>query len=100
VSEYVEQLSELVDQLASYESNPNSLYYTMHFVDGLRDDSKAMVMIQRPSTLDSAYDLALVHEEALDAGKKEYRRYELLSNRQVHKSAYPLLVPPKLDKPG
>jgi hypothetical protein len=46
VSEYVEQFSMLVDQLASYESNPNPLYYAMHFVDGMRVDIKTMVMIQ------------------------------------------------------
>jgi hypothetical protein len=100
VSEYVKQFSELVDQLASYESNPNPLYYAMRFVDGLGDDIKAMAMIHRPSTLNSANALALVQKEALDNGKKkEYIRYEPFTNRQVHRSAYPLLVPPKLDKP-
>jgi hypothetical protein len=48
----------------------------MRFIDGLCDDIKAMVLIQRPPTLDSAYALALVQEEAMDNGKKkEYRRY-------------------------
>jgi hypothetical protein len=89
----------ILNQLASYESNPNPLYYATHFVDGLRDDIKAVVMIQRPSTLDYVCALALVQEEALDTDKKkEYKRYEPVSNRHVHKSAYPLPVPPKLDR--
>jgi hypothetical protein len=29
--------------------------------------------------------------------KKEFRRYEPFSNRSVHRSAYPLPAPPKLD---
>jgi hypothetical protein len=80
VAEYVEQFSELVDQLSSYESTPNLLYYAMRFVDGLHDDIKSMVVILRPSTLNPA----LVQEEALDHGKKEFKRYEKISNRQVH----------------
>jgi hypothetical protein len=48
-----------VDQLAAYESTDNPLYYAMRFVDGLRDDIKLMVVIQRP-TLDTACALAMV----------------------------------------
>jgi uncharacterized protein (DUF4213/DUF364 family) len=67
VVEYVDKFSTLVDQLAVYESNANPLYYTMCFIDGLRNDIKSVVMIQRPATLDSACVLALVQEEALDS---------------------------------
>jgi hypothetical protein len=87
VAEYVEQFSGLVDQLAAYEFHSNSLYYAMRFVDGLRDDIKSMVMIQRPATLDSACALALVQEEAMESGrKKEYRRSEPFSHRSVQRS--------------
>jgi hypothetical protein len=100
VAEYVEQFLVLVNQLASYESNPNPQYYVMCFVDRLHDDNKSMVMIQHPSTLVSACALSLMQEKALDTGKKkEVRCYEPFSHRQVHKSTYPLTVPPKLDKP-
>jgi hypothetical protein len=34
----VEQFSELVDQLVSYESEANPLYYATRVVDGLRDE--------------------------------------------------------------
>jgi hypothetical protein len=99
VAEYVEKFSTLVDQLAAYEADANPLYYTMHFVGGLRDDIKSMVMIQRSSTLDYACALAMVQEEAADSNKgKESRRYEPSSNRAVHGSAVALSVPPKFDK--
>lgn len=72
----------------------------MRFVDGLCDDIRSMVMIQCPSTLDSACVLALVQEEACDSVKKKYYRcYEPSSNRLAHKSTYPLPPPPKFDKP-
>jgi hypothetical protein len=35
-------------------------YYTMCFVDGFRDDIKYVIMVQRPSNLDTARSLALV----------------------------------------
>jgi hypothetical protein len=45
VNDYVMQFSELVDQLMSYESEANPLYYAMHFVDGLKQGIRGMVMI-------------------------------------------------------
>jgi hypothetical protein len=50
----------LVDQLATYELADNTLYYAMTFMDGLWDDIHPMVMIQRPSALDSACALTPV----------------------------------------
>lgn len=37
----------------------------MRFVDGLCDDIKSVIMVQRPSNLDTACSLALVQEEAI-----------------------------------
>jgi hypothetical protein len=65
----------------------------------LQNDIKSVVMIQRPSTLDTACAVTLVQEEAMEAGKKkEFRRYEPFSSRMVYRSAYPLPTPPKNDK--
>jgi hypothetical protein len=99
VALYVEEFSALVDQLSAYEASANPLYYAMRFVDGLQDDIRSIVMIQRPSNLDSACALAHVHEEALESGKKaNYRRYEPSSNMTVHGHRAPLQFPPKPDK--
>jgi hypothetical protein len=68
-------ISARIDQLAAYETTDNSLYYAMRFIDGLRDDIKSMVMIQRPATLDSMCALALVHLEVLDFSKKALGRH-------------------------
>lgn len=69
VDDYVEQFSTLVDHLSAYEANVDPLYYTMRFVDGLRDDIRSVIMVQRPSTLDTACSLALVQEEAATSSK-------------------------------
>jgi hypothetical protein len=45
IQDYVDQFSVLVDQLATYISDADPLYYAMRFVDGLQDDIKSMVVI-------------------------------------------------------
>ena len=45
VSEYIEQFSKLVDQLNAYESVTDSCYYTMRFIDGLKDEIKSVVLV-------------------------------------------------------
>lgn len=79
VADYVERFSSLVDELASYESRTDPLYYTMRFIDGLRADIKQVIVVQRPSDLDTACALALVQEEATDSTRP--RRNELSFHR-------------------
>jgi hypothetical protein len=99
VAEYVEQFSTLIDQLATYEADANPLHRATRFVDGLHDDIKSVVMIQRPSTLDIACAHALVQEEAADADRKrDFQRSEPFSNRSVQRFALSLSAAPRLDK--
>jgi hypothetical protein len=101
VNEYVIQFSELVDQLMSYESDANPLYYAMHFVDGLKQDIRSMVMIQRPAMLDAACAPTLVQEEATDGGRRrEFHRYDQHANKSTPTLAFPLPLPPVPDKPN
>jgi hypothetical protein len=58
VIDYVDQFSQLVDQLNAYQPNADFLYYTTKFIDGLRDDVCSAVLMQRPRDLDTAYVLA------------------------------------------
>jgi hypothetical protein len=48
VPEYVDQFCELIDQLKAYSKDTNPLYYTTRFIDGLKDDIKSVVLVQRP----------------------------------------------------
>jgi hypothetical protein len=76
VSSYVDEFSQLVDKLNAYQHMSDPLYYTMKFVDGLRDGIKAVVMIQRPKDFDTAAVLAQLQEEAGEMIKKrEPRRW-------------------------
>jgi len=59
VQDYTERFTELVEQLKVY-TTADPLYYTTRFIDGLRHDIHAIVMVQRPSDLDAACTLALL----------------------------------------
>lgn len=49
VEEYIDQFSALVDQLAAYQPTPDPLYFALRFMDGLKDEIRSPVMLQRPS---------------------------------------------------
>jgi hypothetical protein len=58
ISEYVVEFAQLVDQLAAYTTSTDPLYYTLRFIDGLREDIKSIVLVQCPQDLDTACVLA------------------------------------------
>ena len=64
VSEYIDKFTELIDQLKSYNPNPDTLAYTTRFINGLREDIRAVILVARPASLDAAYTLASLQEEA------------------------------------
>jgi hypothetical protein len=63
VTDYVVRFAKLIDQLAAYEQNMNSLHYITRFQDGLWPHICAAVAIQCPVELNTAYSLALLQEE-------------------------------------
>jgi hypothetical protein len=94
VAEYIDQFAQLVDQLNCYQPMSDPLYYTMHFLDGLRHDIKSIVMIQRPKDLDTAYVLAQLQDE-IGATHKP-REFSKFDPRAYSKSSQrvPMPLPP------
>jgi len=101
VLDYVDRFFQLVDQLTAYDSTTNSLHYTTRFIDGLNSDIHAVILVQRSDSLDTAYTLALLQEEAGDSSRRrEFRRLDSSSTpRWNPKGAYPLPPPPGPDRP-
>lgn len=60
VAEYVKMFTELVDQLKAYSQTTDPMFYTTCFIDGLRADIKAIVLVLRPRDLDTACTVALL----------------------------------------
>jgi hypothetical protein len=101
VSEYVDKFTELIDQLKAYNPNPDLLSYTTRFVDGLREDIRAVVLVARPNTLDAAYTLALLQEEAGGPSRsKDYRRQDISPVPKYAASRGGHSVPPTLARAG
>jgi hypothetical protein len=101
VQEYIDQFIELIDQLIAYESTVDQCYYTTHFVDGLKDEIKSVILVQLPINLDTACSLALLQEEVDVARRREHRRPEPLYRFNSWAAPVPLPLPPpppKLDK--
>jgi hypothetical protein len=60
VIDYANHFSELIDQLATYEPDMDSLHYITRFIDGLKPAVRAVIAIQCPGDIDTAYTLALL----------------------------------------
>jgi len=73
----------------------------MRFIDGLRDELKAAVLIQRPSDLDTAYVLASLQEEVTTPSRKRNsRRHDFIyPHKQDVPAPLPLPAPPRLTRP-
>lgn len=82
-----------MDQLASYEPNPDMLHYTTRFIDGLKHDARLIVAVQRPVDLDTAYAIAVVQEEVEDDDQDyshfQSRRSQFVSKDKQYKAHVP-----------
>jgi hypothetical protein len=94
VSEYVERFDALMNHLLSYSEAIHPLYFLMRFVEGLREDIRAVVIIQQPADLDAACRLALLQEEVSDGQRRDKPRcFEAASFRTPARPATPLPLP-------
>lgn len=48
VSEYIEKFTDLYEQLKAYNPNPDKLYFTTRFIDGLREEIRSVILVARP----------------------------------------------------
>jgi hypothetical protein len=78
VAEYIEQFDILMHRLLAHEGQLTLAMITARFVDGLKDDIKSFVVIQRPVDLDTTCSPAMLQEVVLmHTGKRENRRVEM-----------------------
>lgn len=97
VADYIENFDQLMHQLLAHENNLTSTMITARFIDGLKDEIKNAVIIQRPPELDTACSLALLQEDVLlHAGRRDTRRSEFSypSRLSSRPSPLPLPLPP------
>ena len=63
VAEYIEKFELIINHLNSYSDSIHPYYFLTRFVEGLRNDIRAVVLVKRPPDLDTACALALLQEE-------------------------------------
>lgn len=66
VAEYIERFEVVMNHLISYSEDTHPFYFLTRFVEGLRADIRAVVLVQRPQDLDTACSLALLQEEVAE----------------------------------
>jgi hypothetical protein len=71
VADYIERFDVLMNHLVSYSDCTHPYYFLTRFIEGLRPDIRAVVMVQRPTDLDTACSLALLQEEVAE-GEARY----------------------------
>uniref|UniRef100_A0ACD5X0Q7 Uncharacterized protein n=1 Tax=Avena sativa TaxID=4498 RepID=A0ACD5X0Q7_AVESA len=95
VTEYAERFETLMNHLMTYYDAIHPLYFLTRFIEELRGDIRAVVMVQRPLDLDTAVSLACLHEEVADglyAERRSVQQYPLA--RLQPASHVPLALPP------
>jgi hypothetical protein len=88
-----------VDQLQACSPNVEPLYYTTRFIDGIKNDIKYFIVVERPKDLDTACCLTLLQEEHRAIQPKELK-YQGPGNhsRLFIMGALPLPRPPVTSK--
>lgn len=80
ISDYIETFSDLVHEMLAHDPTIANSIITNRFIDGLRDDIRAIVVVHRPQDLDTASSLALLQEEVLvDYPRKEFKKPDGIS---------------------
>lgn len=74
VIDYVEQFSDIVHHLLAHDKSFPPSVITSRFIDGLKKEVRAVVMMHRPQDLDTASSLAILQEEATQ--DQPTRRFE------------------------
>jgi hypothetical protein len=75
VSEYLEKFDNIVHQMLAHDPKFTAATITNRFIDGLRDDIKAVVLVHRPGNINAASSIALLQEETIkDPPKREYKK--------------------------
>lgn len=73
---YAENFNELMHGLHTHHPSWNSEFFVTQFLEGLRAEIRAAVVLHRPANLDTAVELACLQEEVLETNLKECRKID------------------------
>lgn len=95
VTEYIESFTNVVHPLLVHTPQMDSSLITNRFIDGLREDIKAVVLVQCPHDIDTAVSVALLQEEVTArSSKREFRRSDNSYSKKVSMDSGRISLPP------
>jgi len=96
VIEYASKFNTLMHNLTAHHSSWDPAFFVTHFIDGLKKEIRAAVVLHRPLDLPTAVDLAILQEEVLESLRLEHRRGDYSPGmRAIPHTALPLPPPPR-----
>ena len=97
VHAYMTQFEEIMHQLLAHNSSFDSVFFTTQFLEGLKHEIRMGVLLHQPKDLDSAFSLAALQEELVEAlPHREFRRQDVSVVRQQARLLLALGSPPAL----
>ena len=97
VTDYIEKFEHIMNNLVAYSDAIHPLYFLTRFIEGLRSEIRAVVLVQRPTDLDAACALALLQEEVADSVRTTHYRF---SDSTPKGRPLPLPHPPQRTGPA
>lgn len=82
-------------QLLAHNPAFDAVFFTTQFLEGLKHEIRAGVLLHQPKDLDSAFSLASLQEELVEAlPRREFRRQEAPQARPPPRPLLALGIPP------
>lgn len=77
-------------QILAHDPKFSAATITNHFIDGLKDEIRAVVLVHNPSNLDTAASIALLQEEtSKDVSRKDFNKHDMHhSFKSSHNGGY------------
>jgi hypothetical protein len=82
VTSYAERFNELMHQLHVHHPSWNPEFFVTQFLEGLKPEIRAVVLLHHPSDMDTAVDLSCLQEEVAKTVWREPRRVEFPANNR------------------
>jgi hypothetical protein len=86
VEEYTKEFEVVQYQVSMFNLGYDDMFFTSHYVNGLKGDIKGVVQSQMPESVDRASMLAKVQQQNLERSKTKHTRFLAAKTHAVAKS--------------
>ena len=83
VEDYTTKFEQLQFDITMHSCHYDDLFFTSHYVSGLKDEIRAVVEPQVPTTVHRAALIARIQQKVLDRGKYKYQKAPILTKQNT-----------------